>query len=202
VDAVDVGNARDAEECGDEDDADGSVERAERGRDEKRRGIDVHGGGKRHELRRELGTRWPLWASDALARADGGSVPARERRKDRSAREGQGRGEGHSSCTRKECRAVMLRGVHGYAQTRGTGPAITTRTKAEKKGAGGHKKRVAKGKPPRVLLLLPLLVSSRAPARKEGSIPGSVRTAFPLVTNYGRVTHAQGRAKVWCAMRI
>ncbi|KAJ7683400.1 hypothetical protein B0H14DRAFT_2654839 [Mycena olivaceomarginata] len=31
--------------------------------------------------------------------------------------------------------------------------------------------------------------------RKKGNIPGSVRTAFPLVTNYGQVTHAQGRAK-------
>jgi hypothetical protein len=79
-------------------------------------GVDVHGGGKRHELRRGLGTRWPLWGSarapskersDALARADGGSV-AGERRKDRSAREGRGRGGGHGTCTRKECSAVML----------------------------------------------------------------------------------------------
>jgi hypothetical protein len=113
VDAVDVGNARDAGEVPQKIAGTRTTRTEasnERGGGETRKGeedppgpgVDVHGGGKRHEPRRELGTRWPLWGSarapskersDALARADGGSV-AREPRKDRSARGGEGEGEG------------------------------------------------------------------------------------------------------------
>jgi hypothetical protein len=73
--------------------------------------------------------------SDALARADGGSV-ARERRKGRSAREGRGRGGGHGTCTRKDCRAVMLeRGARIRPNARdGTGDHDTH--KGREKGRG------------------------------------------------------------------
>ncbi|KAJ7331035.1 hypothetical protein DFH08DRAFT_940240 [Mycena albidolilacea] len=107
VDAVDVGKARDAGEMPQKSAGTTRTEASrERGGGGTRKGeeespgtgVGVHGGGKRQELRRELGTRWPLWGStrtppskersDALAHADDGSV-ARERREDRSAREGR-----------------------------------------------------------------------------------------------------------------
>jgi hypothetical protein len=113
VDAVDVGTARDAGEVPQKSAGtrttrtEASNERGgggtRRGEDSPGPGVNVHSGGKRHELRRELGKLWPLWGSarappskersDALARVDGGSV-AREPRKDRSARGGEGEGEG------------------------------------------------------------------------------------------------------------
>jgi hypothetical protein len=93
VDAVDVGNARDVGEVPQKragtrtTRTEASNERGGGGtrrEDSPGPSVDVHGGEKRHELRRELGKRWPLWGSarappskernDALAHADGGSV--------------------------------------------------------------------------------------------------------------------------------